>query len=157
MDAAPALDPDQLRIRNSHALPNRVRPEALVVHASQVFPERFPQKTAQGWIDPSGDPCPEPFRSGGQFGARLLVVQKASGRKRFVAARLHDGPDKWSYNAALEKVVKEYELIFDVETWRDNWLHEYSGGKLGVKDPLWMNDVDPSPGTRAPMPTAMRT
>lgn len=148
----------ELRIRQPHQLPVRSRPSAEVVHATQIFPERFPRKTDRGWESPEGDPCPEPFRVGGQFGARLIIVQKAGGRRRMVAARLHDPQDKWGVNLRTEKVVREYELIFDVESWRDDWLHEFSGGKLGAKDPLARNDLDPhlSPGLSAPAGTSLQ-
>lgn len=118
--------------------------QAEQIHATQLFPELFPYPSPNRpdiWIDPkTGRPTTPRYRTGGQFAARLLIIQNTlDNRMREVGLPMAVLADHWGVEAH-EQVVRHVEVVFDFEDDRDAYLKTYG---RATYDPLKKNDEAP--------------
>lgn len=118
--------------------------QAEQIHATQLFPELFPYPSPNRpdiWIDPkTGRPTTPRYRTGGQFAARLLIIQNTlDSRLREVGLPMAVLADHWGVEPH-EAVVRHVEVIFDFEDDRDAYLKTYG---RSTYDPLKKNDEAP--------------
>ena len=121
-------------------------PEAVQVHASQLFPHIRDNTDPQ-----TGGPLPIQERSGGQFSARQLVFvnayapDKTATKVIGMGVALADIPVpqgwRWSNPSKYPGDVHQgnTEIVFDFEDQRDTFLAAH-GVKPGY-DPLRLNDI----------------